>query len=134
MRSARSASNDEIDKCIGQVIRARRMTAGMTQRELGDKLSPSVTFQQIQKYESGKDRTATSRLIQIASALNISLAAFSVEFTHSVSGDDDLSSLIDRPDVLQLLRAFKPVCGNKRAFLIEVVEACANRWFPSCEC
>jgi transcriptional regulator with XRE-family HTH domain len=45
----------------------------MSQTDLGEKLG--VTFQQIQKYESGRNRVSAARLFEICEALEISLAS-----------------------------------------------------------
>ena len=42
------------DKHVGQRVRMRRMTIGISQTKLGDALG--LTFQQVQKYEKGKNR------------------------------------------------------------------------------
>ncbi len=58
-----------VDRIIGQNIRANRLARGLSQGELGDQIG--VTFQQVQKYETGTNRVGGSRLIQIAKALNV---------------------------------------------------------------
>lgn len=55
-----------LDKHIGQQIRAKRKSKGMTQQQLADEIG--VTFQQVQKYEHGTNITV-KRLNQIAVAL-----------------------------------------------------------------
>ena len=45
-----------IDVHVGQRVRLRRMILGVGQEKLGDSLG--VTFQQVQKYEKGTNRTA----------------------------------------------------------------------------
>jgi transcriptional regulator with XRE-family HTH domain len=45
----------------------------MSQADLGEKLG--VTFQQIQKYESGRNRVSAARLFEICEALDVSLAS-----------------------------------------------------------
>ena len=50
-----------IDVHVGSRLKLRRTMMGMTQEKLGDALG--VTFQQVQKYESGKNRVAASRLV-----------------------------------------------------------------------
>lgn len=57
----------ESDKHIGAAIKARRLSAGLTQSELGARIG--VTFQQVQKYEKGTNRVAASTLLRIADAL-----------------------------------------------------------------
>jgi transcriptional regulator with XRE-family HTH domain len=67
--SPRSAS--PVDKYIGARMRERRLTLRMSQELLGKKLG--VSFQQIQKYESGQNRVSAARLFDICKALNVSL-------------------------------------------------------------
>lgn len=55
-------------KYIGELIRTARKTAGMSQMDLAEKIG--VTYQQVQKYEYGKDQINVKRLFQFANALN----------------------------------------------------------------
>ena len=64
----------EYNKLIGQNIRNERIRAGRSQAELGKILN--VTFQQMQKYETGKNRTSAASLKIIAEYLNQPLSAF----------------------------------------------------------
>jgi transcriptional regulator with XRE-family HTH domain len=57
----------EIDKLIGHRIRARRMELNLSQEALAKPLG--VSFQQVQKYESGGNRITADRLLGIAAAL-----------------------------------------------------------------
>ena len=52
---------------IGQRLRAIRREAGWSQERLGAAIG--MTFQQVQKYEAGKNRVAVSTLLLIAVAL-----------------------------------------------------------------
>jgi transcriptional regulator with XRE-family HTH domain len=63
-----------IDAHIGQKIRRRRRQLGLTQHQLA--LACGVRFQQIQKYESGANRIAASRLWKIAHATQTPLLHF----------------------------------------------------------
>ena len=45
---------NSVDKYVGNRIRMRRMMLGMSQAELSDGLG--LTYQQLQKYERGKNR------------------------------------------------------------------------------
>ena len=62
------------DKIIGQRIRKKRKELKISQMKLADKIN--VTFQQIQKYESGNNKTFSIRLLQIAEALNTDITYF----------------------------------------------------------
>ena len=59
--------NIDLEAAIGSRIRNARMMAGVSQEKLGETIG--VTFQQIQKYESGRNRIAASTLIKVAEAL-----------------------------------------------------------------
>lgn len=61
----------DLDRQIGSRIRARRIAVSMTQVELG--VRTGVSFQQVQKYESGSNRISVGRLHQIASALGVTI-------------------------------------------------------------
>jgi transcriptional regulator with XRE-family HTH domain len=63
-RSAR-----DLDKKVGNRLRAYRIEAGMSQEELGSKLG--VSFQQIQKYEKGSNRLAVVRMVEVCKLLKI---------------------------------------------------------------
>jgi transcriptional regulator with XRE-family HTH domain len=52
----------------------RRMMLGMSQLTLGDALG--LTFQQVQKYEKGKNRIGASRLQHISQILQVPIAFF----------------------------------------------------------
>ena len=67
----RSAS--AVDKYIGARMREQRLALSISQEQLGRKLG--VSFQQIQKYESGKNRVSAARLYSICKVLNVSLSS-----------------------------------------------------------
>jgi len=60
----------EIDQHIGQRLRSLRQLRGFGQKCLGKETG--VTFQQIQKYEAGRNRMAGSRIYQMASIMAVS--------------------------------------------------------------
>lgn len=63
-----------VDRHIGSRVRTRRVTLGMSQEKLADALG--LTFQQVQKYEKGANRIGASRLLHIASILDVSIEFF----------------------------------------------------------
>ena len=67
--SASSTKPDPIDRHVGNRIKMRRLAMNMSQTKLGHALG--VTFQQIQKYETGANRISASRLQQVSEALNV---------------------------------------------------------------
>ena len=67
-KSPRASS--AVDQYIGARMREGRRA---TQANLGEKLG--VTFQQIQKYEKGRNRVSAARLFEICEALEVPLAS-----------------------------------------------------------
>ena len=62
-----------MDRVIGRRIRAARESAGVGQVALAEAVG--VAFQQIQKYESGKNRVAAARLFEICRVLKVPIAS-----------------------------------------------------------
>jgi transcriptional regulator with XRE-family HTH domain len=58
-----------IDRKLGSVIRMQRVKVKMSQTELGEALG--VSFQQIQKYEQGKNAIASTRISDLCRALQV---------------------------------------------------------------
>lgn len=67
-------SAGDIDKLLGQRLRARRLQEHMSQERLAEALG--VTFQQIQKYEKGVNRMAASRLLAVARIFGLPVSVF----------------------------------------------------------
>ncbi len=65
---------NEFDSIIRLNIKALRERSGVTQDQAGRLLG--VTFQQFQKYESGKNRISAGKLPILARAFGVSVAAF----------------------------------------------------------
>jgi len=65
---------EPVDRHVGSRVRMRRLMLGMSQTSLADKLG--LTFQQVQKYEKGKNRMGSSRLQQIANILQVPVTFF----------------------------------------------------------
>lgn len=64
----------ELDARIGGRIRIAREQARMSQTSLGDALR--ISFQQVQKYEQGKNRICAANLQRIAELLGVPVEAF----------------------------------------------------------
>jgi transcriptional regulator with XRE-family HTH domain len=67
-------SPNPVDKHVGSRVRMRRMMIAMSQTQLADALG--ITYQQVQKNESGTNRVAASRLQQISYILQVPVAFF----------------------------------------------------------
>jgi transcriptional regulator with XRE-family HTH domain len=60
---------DNIDVEVGRLVRVQRIAKGLSQTELGNQIG--VTFQQVQKYESGGNRISMGRLTRIGRVLGV---------------------------------------------------------------
>jgi len=68
------ANKDATAGDIGHRIKSLRRSAGLSQANLGSALG--VTFQQVQKYESGRSRIAADKLQQIAQTMGVDISYF----------------------------------------------------------
>jgi transcriptional regulator with XRE-family HTH domain len=73
---------EPVDVHVGSRVRFRRKLLGMSQSKLGEALG--LTFQQIQKYESGANRIGSSRLYQLSQILGTSIAYFFDEMDNNI--------------------------------------------------
>ncbi len=63
-----------VDVHVGARLRVRRTLLGMNQTMLGEAIG--LTFQQVQKYESGANRISASRLYDLSRVLDVPIAYF----------------------------------------------------------
>ncbi len=63
-----------VDVHVGARLRIRRTLLGLNQTNLGDALG--MSFQQVQKYENGTNRTSGSRLFALSRVLDVSIQYF----------------------------------------------------------
>ncbi len=63
-----------VDDHVGHQIRKRRNLLGMTQEELARTLK--ISYQQVQKYETGANRVSAGRLFEISRRLGVEVGYF----------------------------------------------------------
>lgn len=71
---ARIGGRDEVDAYVGARIGLRRSALGLSQSALAQELG--ISFQQVQKYETGQNRISASRLHRAATVLGTSVETF----------------------------------------------------------
>lgn len=106
------------DKTLGARIRHYRVLRGITQATLGKMLK--ISPQQIQKYESGRNRLSVERLVQLACKLGIDC---SVLLKHEPAGAEETltAQTIHQPLTLELFRAFSHLRSHdRRTCVLEV--------------
>ena len=141
--SARAELPDPIDIHVGGRLRLRRNLVGMSQGQLGE--ACGLTFQQIQKYESGSNRVSASRLYRIARILGVNVAYFFEDVPVENSGADNEGfsdtvqtplegepssdkELLYRRETLELIRAYYRITDAKqRRKIYELVKTMAEQ-------
>ena len=115
----------EVDRCIGALIRKRRVEVGVSQTQLAE--SCGVSFQQVQKYENGANRIAVARLIQICDALDIRPSALLAELEPERPGGPlnlsrlDLLAEASVRDLLGILRGVSPEARRALTHLLSTL-------------
>jgi len=128
---AKSQDYRATDTHVGRRVKSRRMQLGLSQSDLADKCG--ITFQQIQKYEKGTNRIGSSRLQQIADALQVTPPYFFedplAETPHL--GQDvkiaQVNEFLSSRDGIDLMRAFVKVKSKSlRRMIVEIVDELAK--------
>jgi transcriptional regulator with XRE-family HTH domain len=118
---------DPVDVHVGQRIRAYRISKGMSQTTLGEKIG--VTFQQIQKYERAANRVGSGRLKKVATALGVPVAALFGEESSAAdeTADQLIPEILSQPYAARLLRAFNSITDREqRLALLQMAESIAR--------
>ena len=126
----------KLDVAVGWRVRSLRERSGISQAALARRLG--VSFQQLQKYESGKNRISAGRLKMVAELLELPLDSFflseepgkemgkgpyptSKEFRDSVEG-------------LELMRAFRRIPSSQtRERVLALVKTLAEEEGPKAQ-
>ncbi len=111
-----------VDVHVGQRVRQRRWVVGMTQQQLGD--SAGIQYQQIQKYEAGKNRISVSRMWDIAAAMEVPVSFF---FEGLDGQAPDMGKVRGDPltdkEALDLVRTYYAIPENQRRQLFDLARA-----------
>ena len=70
---------DNFNKHLGNKLKLRRLALGLTQTKVAKAIN--VTFQQIQKYETGTNGVSSIRLHQLANYLKVPINYFFEDFS-----------------------------------------------------
>jgi transcriptional regulator with XRE-family HTH domain len=121
---------DPTDRYVGTQIRLRRMALKMSQAALAGALG--LTFQQVQKYESGVNRVSASRLLQLAGILQVEPTHFFGDLqkpdTSASPSPDDMTKLLASPEGMALMQAFKRLPSKSlRQCVVALVQELGER-------
>lgn len=120
-----------VDTMVGARVRLCRTLKGVTQEQLASHIG--VTFQQIQKYEKGRDSIRSSRLLDFSRILEVPINYFFddgileesqlIAEKDGSSEDHKMDPLIKR-DMSRLIYAFSRIRDGKiRTRFIDLVDA-----------
>ena len=99
------------DKLIGERLRQRRHELKVSQKTLAEHLG--ITFQQIQKYEQGTDRLASSRLQSIAQFLGVALSYFFTPPGEDAHLSTAVGAGLMEPGAIELFAAYGRIESEK---------------------
>ena len=114
-----------IDQYVGERIRLRRTERGLTQEQLAEALD--VSYQQVQKYETGANRISAGRIYEIARKLGVEVGYF----FEGVSDDDPALPLEHggrQRSAIELVRKFGQIKDPEvRAAIAGLVKTIVDR-------
>ena len=121
---------DPVDVHVGSRVHLRRTLLGMSLMKLGDALA--ITYQQIQKNESGFNRIGSSRLYQLSRILDVPVEYFSegLEGRTSAWSPDDV---MVKTETMELVRASYRILDPKvrealHAMARAMAKGAGSRW------
>ena len=118
----------EVDRLVGDRIRRRRILMGLTQDQLGESLG--ISYQQIQKYETGANRVSAGRLYLIANRLDVSPGWF-FDPVKSDASSDDFDELGSSRLLMEFVRSFARITDERlKTTLVSLVRAMADEDDP----
>lgn len=116
-----------VDHFVGDRIRARRTLLGMTQEHLAAALN--ISYQQVQKYETGLNRVSAGRLFEIANRLDVPVSFFfeGMEHTLSDDGEETREHGGKNRSTIELVRHFGEITDpSLRTAIIRLIKALAE--------
>lgn len=100
----KNSTPDPVDIWVGAKTKMGRRMRGISQKALATNLG--VSYQQVQKYETGKNRMGSSRLWQLAQLFEVSISFFfdGLPTDHNQQPKNDDLNEISRADSIELIR------------------------------
>jgi len=123
----RHTGHYDVLKQLGQRIRHARVSQGMSQVALAEICG--ITFQQLQKYELGKNRIPFDRLVSLATALDTPVADLVAELDEATpAADADPGEKHSQKQAVAMLQHFNAIADDAvRASLLNLVKAVGKR-------
>lgn len=121
-----------IDIYVGGRMRLRRIQLGLSQGALASRIG--VSFQAVQKYESGDIRISASRLYDVAQVLEVSPAFFFEGYPDGIVAKNiaeeasPANETFDRREVMSLIRGYYGIRDPQlQADILRLISKLGNR-------
>ncbi|TXM97762.1 helix-turn-helix transcriptional regulator [Methylobacterium sp. WL64] len=115
----------DADRTIGSRIAALRAAQGLSQTALGHAIG--VSFQQVQKYEKGRNRIGAGRLQAIADLLQVPVETFFAGQSGTDAEGGDVRMYYNDTKVVELIMAFTSIGDEAtRDSILSIVKAAAT--------
>lgn len=101
---------------VGAMIRKARLQRGMTQKALAEEVG--LTYQQIQKYESGRSSPDANRLQEFSRALGVQVGDFFPASLQELGASEPVNQLSPSFDEWSLLLEFRQIPPGKDRQLV----------------
>lgn len=108
-----------VDVLVGQRIKIARLLANLSQTDLA--AACGVTFQQVQKYESGFNRVSASRLHQIATVTERPISFF---FEGADPSNPPENDPLSSTEAAELVRRFFRLSPEMRVHILALIPEC----------
>src|SRR4051794_16027379 len=95
---------DPLDVMVGAKIRIFRIHRRISQTDLAEQIG--ITFQQVQKYETGMNRVGAGRLSRIAAVLGVSIGELFDSPGDKLTDSTSPFRLLAEPGALRLLKSY----------------------------
>ena len=118
-----------VDVYVGGRARLRRLYLGMSQSALARSLG--VTFQQLQKYETGANRVSAGKLYQCAQILNTEIEFFFTGLPNTSTrkrgrAKAEPDPLLQADETLKLVRGYYLMPDEMRRRIRDLIDAAAK--------
>lgn len=117
MESDVSHRTTAVDRIIGRNLRTYRHARQLTQMQLSTALS--ISYQQIQKYEKGRNRISAATLLELSQILEVPLIDFYKDINTTDPANPLDPELLTR-DNLEFLRVFALLSPAERKVFYQV--------------
>jgi transcriptional regulator with XRE-family HTH domain len=133
MMAQKDTEPHPIDIYVGGRMRLRRIQLGLSQGALASKIG--VSFQAVQKYESGDIRISASRLYDVSQVLQVSPAFFFEGYPDGLVAKNlaneaasDLNETFDRREIMSLIRGYYGIKDPQlQADILRLIAKLGNR-------